>query len=205
MGLPQQRRFEYNPLPKSRSFRLIKELASDATGSHLSCVLESFSLDACPSYHCLSYTWGPALTSDAGSGGHTNTAKVELVVTAEAAAAGVLSINENLSDALYQLAKSFSLGTTRYMWIDAICVDQDNSEERSSQVLMMDSIYSGAEKVLVWLGKDMTDFSNFAWFHSDALASEYLQGSQTDSIMKRVNPKAPIFHEPRTEPGMLGK
>ena len=201
----QQQRFEYDPLPKSRSFRLIKDLASDATGSHLSCVLESFSLDACPPYRCLSYTWGPALTSDAGSGEHTNTAKVELVVRAQEAA-GVLSINENLSDALCQLAESFSLGSTRYMWIDAICIDQDNSEERSSQVSMMDSIYSGAEKVIVWLGKGMTDFSNFAWFHSDALASEYLRGSQTDSVMKKANPEAPIFQGAySTEPGMLEK
>lgn len=202
---PQQRRFKYDQLPESRSFRLIKELASDATGCHLSCVLESFSLDARPAYRCLSYTWGPALTSNAGSGEHTNPAKVELVVRAEEAT-GVLSINENLSDALCQLAESFSLGTTRYMWIDAICIDQDNLEERSSQVSMMDSIYSGAEKVIVWLGKDMTDFSNFAWFHSDALASEYLRGSQTDSVMKRTNPEAPIFQGAySTEPGMLEK
>ena len=188
---PQQRRFKYNPLPESGSFRLIKQIASDATGSHLSCVLESFSLDDCPSYRCLSYTWGPALTSDAESGEHTDTAKVELIVRAEKAA-GVLSINENLSDALSEL-RSSSLGPTLYIWIDAICIDQDNLKERSSQVSMMGTIYSRAEKVIVWLGKDMTDFSNFAWFHSNALASEYLQGSSTDSIMQRTNARAPIF------------
>ena len=70
----------------------------------------------------------------------------------------------------------------------------------------MDSIYSGAEKVIVWLGKDMADFSNFAWFHSDALASEYLQGSQTDSIMRRTNVEAPIFQGAySTEPGIFEK
>ncbi len=189
---PQQRRFKYDPLPESRCLRLIKGIASDATGSHLSCVLESFSLDACPSYGCLSYTWGPALTSDAESGEHTDTARFELIVRTEEAA-GVLFINQNLSDALCQLSESSSLGSTLYMWIDAICIDQDNLKERSSQVSMMDSIYSGAEKVIVWLGKDMADFSNFAWFHSDALASEYLQGSQTDSIIERTKVEAPIF------------
>ena len=202
---PQERRFQYNSLTGSRSFRLIKALASDVTGSHMSCVLESFSLDACPSYRCLSYTWGPALTTDAENGEHTDTTKGELIVRAEETA-GVLSINENLSDALCQLAESFSLGSTQYMWKDAICIDQENLEERSSQVSMMDSIYSGAEKVIVWLGKDMTDFTNFAWFHNDALASEYLQGSQADSILKRTNANAPIFQGAySTEPGILEK
>lgn len=96
---PQQRRFKYDPLPESGSFRLIKETTSDATGSHLSCVLEAFSLDDCPSYRCLSYTWGSALTNDAESGEHTDTPRSELTVRAEEAA-GVLSIIENLSDAL---------------------------------------------------------------------------------------------------------
>ena len=201
----QQRKFQYDPLPESRSFRLIKELAFDVAGCHLSCVLESFSLDNCPLYRCLSYTWGPALTTDAEHGEHTDTTKAELIVKAEEAA-GVLSINENLSDALSQLAESFSLGSTRYMWIDAICIDQENLEERSSQVSRMDSIYSGAEKVIVWLGKDMTDFTNFAWFHNDALASEYLQGSQADSILKRTNAEAPIFQGAYSnEPGIVEK
>ena len=199
---PQQKGFKYDPLPDSRSFHLIKETASDVTRSHLSCVLESFSLDACPSYGYLSYTWGPALTSDAEGGEHTDTARFELIVRAEEAA-GVLSVNENLFDALCQMSSS-SLDSTPYMWVDAICIDQDNLKERSSQVSMMDSIYSGADKVIVWLGKDMTDFSDFAWFHSDALASEYLQGPQNDTIATRVKPEAPIFQEVyKSEPGIL--
>ena len=202
---PQQKRLKYDPLPESRCLRLIKEIASDATGPHLSCVLESFSLDACPSYSCLSYTWGPALTSDAESGEHTDTARFELNVRAEEAA-GDLSINENLFDALCQMSDSSSLSSAQYIWIDAICIDQDNLKERSSQVSLMDSIYSGADKVIVWLGKDMADISNFAWFHSDTLASEYLQGSQIDSIFKRTNIEAPIFQGAySSEPGILEK
>ena len=201
----QQQGFKYEPLPDTRSFRLVKEITSDAIGSHLCCVLESFSLDACPSYGSLSYTWGPALTNTAETGEPTDTSRFELIVRADKTA-GVLHIRENLFDALCQLTKSSSLGSTPYMWVDAICIDQDNLKERSSQVSMMDSIYSGAEKVIVWLGKAMADFSNFAWFHSDALASDYLQGSQTDSIMKRTNVEAPIFQGAySTEPGILEK
>ena len=47
---------------------------------------------------------------------------------------------------------------------------------------MMGSIYSGAEKVVVWLGKDTRRLNNFAWFHTDVAASGYLQGKKSDSV-----------------------
>lgn len=47
----------------------------------------------------------------------------------------------------------------RIMWIDAICIDQDNDKERGHQVLQMASIYKNAEKVVIWLGPatELTD------------------------------------------------
>ena len=41
---------------------------------------------------------------------------------------------------------------SRYLWVDAICVDQKNIPERNAQVAIMDRIYAAAEKVVVWLG-----------------------------------------------------
>ena len=38
-------------------------------------------------------------------------------------------------------------------WIDAICINQEDEEERSYQVSRMDEIYSAASEVVVWLGK----------------------------------------------------
>ena len=40
------------------------------------------------------------------------------------------------------------------VWIDALCIDQTSLGERSSQVGIMSQIYSGAERVIVWLGKE---------------------------------------------------
>ena len=40
------------------------------------------------------------------------------------------------------------------IWIDAICVDQSNIAERNQQVRLMSSVYSFADVVLVWLGRD---------------------------------------------------
>ncbi|KAJ8112922.1 hypothetical protein OPT61_g4827 [Boeremia exigua] len=41
----------------------------------------------------------------------------------------------------------------RALWVDAVCIDQRNVQERSSQVRMMYKIYFQAEQVLVWLGQ----------------------------------------------------
>ncbi|ERF72376.1 hypothetical protein EPUS_07538 [Endocarpon pusillum Z07020] len=38
-------------------------------------------------------------------------------------------------------------------WIDAICINQEDKEERSYQVSRMDEIYSAASEVVIWLGK----------------------------------------------------
>ncbi len=38
------------------------------------------------------------------------------------------------------------------MWIDALCINQDDLAERSAEVLGMDLIYSNAVEVFVWLG-----------------------------------------------------
>ncbi|KAK0644079.1 heterokaryon incompatibility protein-domain-containing protein [Cercophora newfieldiana] len=43
-------------------------------------------------------------------------------------------------------------GRTAYLWIDALCIDQENTHEKSLQVGFMDVIYGRAERVLIWLG-----------------------------------------------------
>lgn len=41
---------------------------------------------------------------------------------------------------------------TKY-WIDAICINQQDAEEKRSQIIIMGDIFSQAEKVMVWLGR----------------------------------------------------
>ncbi|KAK4891059.1 hypothetical protein LTR27_010266 [Elasticomyces elasticus] len=38
------------------------------------------------------------------------------------------------------------------LWVDSLCIDQENAEERNQQVAMMDTVYSGAGAVLAWVG-----------------------------------------------------
>ncbi|KAL7624188.1 hypothetical protein AAE478_005746 [Parahypoxylon ruwenzoriense] len=52
----------------------------------------------------------------------------------------------------------------RTVWIDAICIDQSNIEERAWQVSFMHYIYRRAKRVLVWLGKpDVYSFRAMAY------------------------------------------
>lgn len=37
-------------------------------------------------------------------------------------------------------------------WVDAVCIDQNNIDEKATQILLMYQIYSRAECVLIWLG-----------------------------------------------------
>jgi hypothetical protein len=43
---------------------------------------------------------------------------------------------------------------SRIFWIDAICIDQGNRDERSKQVAFMSDIYNEAMELLVWLGEE---------------------------------------------------
>ena len=42
----------------------------------------------------------------------------------------------------------------RVLWIDVICIDQDEPDERNQQVTLMSEIYGQASDVCVWLGEE---------------------------------------------------
>ncbi|CAI6096285.1 unnamed protein product [Clonostachys chloroleuca] len=55
----------------------------------------------------------------------------------------------NLFDALINLA---SARPGQYVWIDGICINQDDLAVRASQVSIMNTIYAGAKETVIWLG-----------------------------------------------------
>lgn len=62
----------------------------------------------------------------------------------------MLPSTRNLHEALIALRHR---DEERILWIDAICIDQKNGEERTHQVLQMSAIYKEANQVIVWLGQ----------------------------------------------------
>jgi hypothetical protein len=92
-------------------------------------------------YKALSYAWGDPTRNH--------------VIHIDGEALGVAT---NLYNALLRLSRQPSQQSSQtdedplYLWIDAICVDQDNVRERNHQVPRMHTIYSAASGILVWLG-----------------------------------------------------
>lgn len=126
--------FHYTNLKTPQSFRLLRILAASSGLDDINCTLEDYNRDDkhCPPYAALSYTWGDA---DVRTPIKVNGATI-LVTT-------------NLYDALLRLRRNIP---NILIWIDALCIDQQNPAERGHQVAQMRAIYSGARRVLSWLG-----------------------------------------------------
>jgi hypothetical protein len=60
-------------------------------------------------------------------------------------------MSRNLQLALDHLQRA---GVTGWLWVDAICIRQDDAAERASQVQMMGDIYAMAAEVIIWTGPD---------------------------------------------------
>jgi hypothetical protein len=101
-----------------------------------------------PPYKALSYTWGtPYAPEELQRLDLSSQTRRTCSVICDYRA---LPVTENLYDALFELR---SREETVFLWIDAICINQKDEDEKSLQVQMMASIYSNAECVIVWLGK----------------------------------------------------
>lgn len=72
-----------------------------------------------------------------------------------------LTIRRNLYFALAALSHNVAcrdkLRGCDYLWIDALCIDQDNVAERGHQVGLMADIYRDAKHVMVWLGPSLDE------------------------------------------------
>jgi hypothetical protein len=63
-------------------------------------------------------------------------------------------ITPNLYNALIRL-RPVPGSKTRCLWIDAICINQNDVQERAQQVQIMDRIYASARHVIAWLGESV--------------------------------------------------
>jgi Heterokaryon incompatibility protein (HET) len=86
-----------------------------------------------PKFEAFSYCWGPA----------------ELYKSIEVNGQQV-PVRRNLWWALWHLRHGV-YGMRRTLWIDALCINQNDLIERNAQVSIVGSIYSTASRVLIWL------------------------------------------------------
>ncbi|KAL9628595.1 MAG: hypothetical protein Q9204_005792 [Flavoplaca sp. TL-2023a] len=148
-GLPDQSqyqlkqpasKYEYQPLQKSQ-IRLLTILSVDNDG--IRCNLERSEFEHSPAYDALSYAWGaqdsnqPSLHCSGGS----------------------ISISPHLHSALKRFYRKWEIHdapdrlSRPRIWVDAICINQNDHIEKAHQVTRMARIYAHARRVIVWLGE----------------------------------------------------
>jgi hypothetical protein len=136
----------YQPLP-SDHFRVL-EILPGPFDAKVECKLHVYSLDefsvstskhvsdeaeSARHYEALSYCWGPPDEKRAVI--HCNDMPT--------------SIQTNLFSAICYLRRPEE---SRFIWTDALAINQKDNEEKASQVRIMYKIYKGASRVIVWLG-----------------------------------------------------
>jgi hypothetical protein len=130
--------YRYSPLPDTfGATRLLHLLPSKDDQAPIRCEIVDYCLresrKATHHYEALSYVWGPVEPSLTIQIGQEH-----------------LKITANLHVALLHLRDS---DIARTFWIDAICINQADYEEKSRQIRLMAIIYGKASRVIVWLGE----------------------------------------------------
>ncbi|KAF2437435.1 HET-domain-containing protein, partial [Karstenula rhodostoma CBS 690.94] len=159
----------YAPLPADRfNIRLIKLQPSDNPSAPILCQLVTYPINSdrpgAHSYECLSYVWGTeeyrkCIEIDIG----------EAVLNFPA--------TPNLYEALLHIRDPVF---EQILWIDAICINQDDDEEKATQVAAMARIYGLAKRVVVWLGPE-AEGSTLAFEELRNQAQSYLSADRSSS------------------------
>lgn len=115
------------------------------------CRLVQSSLLDKPQYAALSYFWG-------------NPEQNRVIIVDDMG----IRIPQNLFEALIELRPTEG---SLIIWIDFLCINQNNNSERSWQVGLMKEIYSQADGVLAWLGPGNAE-SDFIIKHLDTIGKK---------------------------------
>ncbi|RSL71752.1 hypothetical protein CEP53_001376 [Fusarium sp. AF-6] len=122
----------YQPITQDKEIRLLV-LEPGTPGDELRCHLINTRLSWRTKYEALSYTWGdPTITRQLNCSGRT------------------IDVTVSLHDALSDLRQP---RRKRLLWVDAVCINQSDNNEKAQQIRLMGEIYSQARRVLIYLGK----------------------------------------------------
>lgn len=139
--MPQPpRKFSYRPFgPDETSTHIRVIQIKPGCGEPIRCVMKHMRRPASrseSSYSCLSYRWGPKQP------------RRPIYIEGEHINEGETEVRQNLRDFL-DAARDANV--TDWIWIDALCINQEDVTEREQQVGQMGQTYEQAKKVFVWL------------------------------------------------------
>ncbi|KAH6672384.1 heterokaryon incompatibility protein-domain-containing protein [Halenospora varia] len=126
------------------------------------------------SYEALSWCWG-------------NGARNHKIIIRCGVSTFASMIPQNLLEALMELRLEKSVRT---LWVDALCINQEDPEEKSIQIPMMSPIYRRAEKVCIWLGQDEHDGLGIDFIKNEVLKldsfNDLVQGTVTGDTWRAI-------------------
>lgn len=144
----------YDSLPVAEdgiTIRVLTIQPSRDTNSPVLCDLSVKCIGTEHHYEALSYCWG-----DPSAIQYVNvrTSPNEEKPSDEENRYWKIPVTTNLFAALKALRL---VNAPRHMWIDALCINQSNPDERNFQVALMQKIYSSCSRTLIWLGESDKD------------------------------------------------
>ncbi|SCN66231.1 related to het-6-heterokaryon incompatibility protein [Fusarium fujikuroi] len=137
----------YRPLSPTqiRLIRLNPNIEDPVCG-HL---VETELADA-PPYHAISHAWVPGISVKA-------TPEINRVHLSDHLATCIRRLQKFATENL-ELSPMVA-----HIWLDSICINQDDVHERALQVAMMGSIYRQSIRTLIWLGEESSPSIHLAW------------------------------------------
>ncbi|PMD31875.1 hypothetical protein L207DRAFT_640663 [Hyaloscypha variabilis F] len=128
--------YQYEELQGELTTRMLVLNPTAERDSSLQCSLIPIRLSEMKEVVALSYAWGEPLFTE------------RLWIFGDDREDSYLEISPNLSNILRWLRDASSV---QNIWVDAVCINQSNSNEKNNQVTEMWKIYSLASKVKIWL------------------------------------------------------
>ncbi|KAG8161348.1 hypothetical protein KVR01_009612 [Diaporthe batatas] len=130
-------RYDYCVLESDRHIRLL-HITIDEHVPLPRLKIINVPLDSAPAFEALSYCWGD----------DTKLYQIPIETDQDFDTRSIPS-TDSVATAMVFVPRSCS---TRYIWIDQICINQEDDNEKGQQIALMGEIYSTATRVLVWLG-----------------------------------------------------
>lgn len=130
--------YKYAPLPAGEHIRILTVHPSPSYEDPVQCDLQILRLNAPGDYAALSYSWAKDTTGDASLSHSIDVSAKQMKVT------------QNLFECLKRLRRQASKFR---LWVDAVCINQMDVQEKTEQVDRMSKVYSNASQTVVWLGE----------------------------------------------------
>ncbi|KAL4947954.1 heterokaryon incompatibility protein-domain-containing protein [Aspergillus filifer] len=125
--------YQYSALSKEHPHIRLVTLDPGSWSDEINCTMHVVPFDGQPVYEALSYVWG------------NSRVRKRICLNDHD-----FEVTENLWLAMRRLRNT---STPRVIWIDAICINQEDDDEKSQQVAMMGEIYKGCMGCIIWLGE----------------------------------------------------